>query len=1035
MSVCCHVWKNCNYFNLCAQTVLYVKTQRNIIAHSQTLTLTQRQTDDVFDCLNDLVKDKDIQGINQQECIRELANIRKGNDTISNLRQLKDDTNDIRENVRKVIIILNEQQEERRKQLEEKTRQQNESNKILRDRVKVYVGFILLCVFPLCLGYISHQISDIGVEVRTFNDCISEQFNAPFYQDFPLLGYLENHKIFVGREWLFKDIRTALENGSEKALILSAEMGYGKSAVFKQIICASKDESALWLKERVVAFHVCRFDVKSTRSAARFVYRLAAFLITRLPGFKEVFDSEVPQCGLIFETFRCEDDIEACFDQAILMPLSKMQTRDMKIVLLDAMDECVDYHTNANVVFELISRRLWKLPEWLKWVMFSRDIPLEKNHEHQFLRRKLVLNDSQNAHDIEQYLKLSIKNADEYPKPPTFLLATMITESTKKSFNESIKIEEIYEYNFNHLFERGAQYATAKCILELIIASTDPISINDIENILQRIKNKMAVNDAVARLKSVVSTNDNKLCFIHQSFFDWLSCNRSRVYQVNKTHGHLLLAVHLFSQAPPPLVNLSIHVALSEDLKLQERFRQMDVRNVKNERYPLHSLARKHHSPEALSLLLTHFPNVHILDENYETVAFIAAAQGHVDQLGFLHTKGEVLSFRKEISTKTMELENKCNYEWFHCKTGHILLPGYNLLHVAIHNGRFEIVKYLLENVNQTVLKARTGTGLTALELACTRCDLDDYKIIKQYYADIGGCAYFAATKNCLNMFQYFQQENLIFDCITEQNASPAPDDASVNLIGDHLTGYNLQVFLNFNISILHVAIMNGSVETARFLIENYPNLMECQNAFGITPMLWSVLLNKTELFQLMIYRVNMDRCGRLSDMAMSLIIEADVTYLNFLQLTPCMSLFLCPTDWTFNELAIALNRHDLIELVMKQNLPNRVIKHILTDTDILKVKLMDDHINNFKASNVFKHMLEESLEYEKRLKAIKWYGKQILPTSAINHKQTATDYVIPKSMDDHINNIKADSNVIKRMLKVILEKEAHLKAIKGYGK
>ena len=951
MSVCCHVWKNCNYFNLCAQTVLYVKTQRNIIAHSQTLTLTQRQTDDVFDCLNDLVKDKDIQGINQQECIRELANIRKGNDTISNLRQLMDDTNDIRENVRKVIIILNEQQEERRKQLEEKTRQQNESNKFLRDRLKVCVGFILLCVFPLCLGYISHQISDIGVEVRTFNDCISEKFNSPFYQDFPLLGYLENHQIFVGREWLFKDIRTALENGSEKALILSAEMGYGKSAVFKQIICASKDGSAFWLRERVAAFHVCRFDVKGTRSAARFVYRMAGFLKTRLSGFKEVFDSEVPSHGLIFDTFRCGDDIEACFDQAILMPLNKMQSRDMTIIVIDAMDECVDYHTNANAIFELISRRLWKLPGWLKWIIFSRDIPLEVNHEHLVLRRKLVLNDLQNVRDIEQYFKFNSKHANDFPKQPTFLLATMITESTKTSSNISIMIEEIYEYNFNHLFERGAQYATAKCIFELMIASLEPLSIDDIDNILQHTKVKMVVNDDVTRLKSVVSTNDDKLSFIHQSFFAWLCSNRSRVYKVNITHGHFLLAVHMFSQTPPPLVDLAIHVALSEDLTLQERFRQMDVRNVKYERYLLHSLARKHHSPEALSLLLTHFQNVHLLDETYETVAFIAAAQGHVDQLRFLQTKGEVLFFQKEISTKTMELENEYRYEVFKCKTCHILLPGFNLLHVAIHYGRFAIVKYLLENVNQTVLKARTGTGLTALELACTRCDLDDYKIIKQYYADMGGCAYFAAYENCLNMFQYFQQENLIFDCITEQNASYEPN---VYLIADHLIRSTFQSILDAHLSILHIAIPNGSVETAKFLIENYPHLMECQNAFGITPMLWSVLFDNTELFQLMIHRVNKDRCGKLSDMVMSFIIEEDLSYLNFIQTIPTMSNYLCPTDWTFYELAIALNRHDLIELVIRQNLSTSVIKHTLTDNDYEKVRRMDDYINYFKTRNFF---------------------------------------------------------------------------------
>jgi len=352
MSVCCHVWKNCNVFKLSAQTVLSVTSQRNKIAHSQTLTLTQKETDAVFDCLNDLVKDKDVQCINQKQCINELANFRKGNDAITNLRQLTEVTYDIKENVRKVIDVLNEQQENRRIQLEEERRKKQAHNQIMRYRLKVFVGFVFLLALPLCLAYDLHNISHKGVTVYRFNNCISEEFSAPFHQNIPLLGYLKNHKIFVGREWLFKDIRTALENGHKKALILKAEIGYGKSAAFKHIICANKDESALWLRERVIAFHVCRFDVRSTRLTARFVRRMAGFLITRLPGFKEIFDSEVSKYGLVYNISDCKEDIEACFDQAILMPLNRMSITKMSIIVFDAMDECFDYHTNDNARFE-----------------------------------------------------------------------------------------------------------------------------------------------------------------------------------------------------------------------------------------------------------------------------------------------------------------------------------------------------------------------------------------------------------------------------------------------------------------------------------------------------------------------------------------------------------------------------------------------------------------------------------------------------------------------------------------------------------
>ena len=932
MSVCCHVWKNCNFFNLSAQTIQRVTSQRNKIAHSQTLTLTQKETDAVFDCLADLVKDKDVQCINQKECMNELANFRKGYDAISNLRQLREDTIDIKENVRKVIDMLNEKQENRRIQLEEKRRKKEAHNQIMRYRLKVF-GFVFFCALPLCLAYDFHHISHKGVTVYRFNNCISEEFDAPFHQNIPLLGYLENHKTFVGREWLFKDIRTALENGHKKALILKAEMGYGKSAAFKHIICANKDESALWLRERALAFHVCRFDVRSTRSPARFVRRMAGFLITRLPGFKEIFDSDVPKYGLVYNISDCKEDIEACFDQAILMPLNRMSITKMSIIVIDAMDECFDYHTNDNAIFELISRRLWKLPDWLKWVIFSRDIPLEINHEHQFLIRKMVLNDSQNVRDIEQYLGVNSKHANDLHGTPTFLLATLITESSRHSFSFTTKIEEIYEDNFNHLFERGAHYTAAKSIFEIMIASLEPICINDIEYILGHMEVRMHVNDAIARIKSVVCRNDDKLSFIHQSFYDWLISNRSRVYQVNIQHGHYILAVHMLNQTPLPLVDLAIHVALSENKTLPDHFKKIDVMNAEHEQFPLHSLVRKHHSPEALSLLQTLFPDVYLLDDHHETVAFIAAALGHVDQLKFLQTKGEVLYFQKETSSKTMNGEMMSEHVIINCKTCHSLLPGFNLLHVAVYNRRYQMVKYLLEHINKTVVVSKTGTGLMPIEIACSLCDVDIFKDLKPYYAYFGVCEYFAAFGNCLNMFNYFREEHFKFGCISEQRLANCVKVVRTEVFAEVSNGMVVGSICLGN-TLLHVATMNGSLEVAKFLIEHYPYLMECRNVLGITPMLISVVYNQTDVFQLMIHRVNKDRCLP-SDFETVLKVAGAQSFVN------SKIFFLCPPDWMFVEIAQYFKRQHMLETVQKHTNTFHVINREVYNKGLRQIKEM----------------------------------------------------------------------------------------------
>jgi len=295
-----------------------VHLQRNKIAHSDSLTLTQKETDDVFDCLMDLVKDKDAKCyINQNECINELANLRRRDDVLVILHELQNESNYTKDNVKTIMNILDEQQEERRKTAE------------CRKRAERFWNTLFICFFVFivpCLAFACgiYNGSDKDTKVYTFNNCISEEFVSPFYQDLPLLGYMENHEYLVGRQWLFEEIRTELDYGDKKALILTADMGYGKSAIFKQIICASEDASALWIKHHVIAFHACWFDVRSTRSPARFVRRLAGFLMTRLPGFKDVFHTLVPKQGLIYETTKCNEDIEACFDQSILLPLDKM---------------------------------------------------------------------------------------------------------------------------------------------------------------------------------------------------------------------------------------------------------------------------------------------------------------------------------------------------------------------------------------------------------------------------------------------------------------------------------------------------------------------------------------------------------------------------------------------------------------------------------------------------------------------------------------------------------------------------------------
>src|SRR5262249_214246 len=68
---------------------------------------------------------------------------------------------------------------------------------------------------------------------------------------------------FTGRAWLFDDIGTWLDGGSEPALLVVGEPGIGKSAIASAIIHQN-------LFGRVLAYHCCQINVRETLKAGRF---------------------------------------------------------------------------------------------------------------------------------------------------------------------------------------------------------------------------------------------------------------------------------------------------------------------------------------------------------------------------------------------------------------------------------------------------------------------------------------------------------------------------------------------------------------------------------------------------------------------------------------------------------------------------------------------------------------------------------------------------------------------------------------------
>src|SRR5205814_1218985 len=82
---------------------------------------------------------------------------------------------------------------------------------------------------------------------------------------------------FVGRDWLFAEIEDWRTKRAEKSLLILGDPGIGKSAIVAELVHRQP--------ERVLAYHCCRADERSTLEPAKIVRALAAQVAQNLPEY------------------------------------------------------------------------------------------------------------------------------------------------------------------------------------------------------------------------------------------------------------------------------------------------------------------------------------------------------------------------------------------------------------------------------------------------------------------------------------------------------------------------------------------------------------------------------------------------------------------------------------------------------------------------------------------------------------------------------------------------------------------------------
>ena len=159
---------------------------------------------------------------------------------------------------------------------------------------------------------------------------------------------------FTGREWVNPEIDRWLSTDSQRAMVIVAEPGVGKSAI------------AAWLtqaRDDVIGIHFCTQQNSRTRDPYEFVASLVGQLHARLPGFAEAVEIKHPDVrrSTATDAFR-ELIVEV---SRALSPLDRP-----RLIVVDSLDEAMEQV--GETVLEVLVQQASDLPAWLRILATTR---------------------------------------------------------------------------------------------------------------------------------------------------------------------------------------------------------------------------------------------------------------------------------------------------------------------------------------------------------------------------------------------------------------------------------------------------------------------------------------------------------------------------------------------------------------------------------------------------------------------------------------------------------------------------------------
>lgn len=363
---------------------------------------------------------------------------------------------------------------------------------------------------------------------------------------------------FIERSWLVPILEKRLQK-SKKSILLTAEMGYGKSTLVANILCAKPTSPWYQFRQQIISYHICRFNYKLLSNPDVFIKNLGGMIIAKIPELGNLILSDDNAMQFLNSKQLCRDDPDSCLEATILHPLKGKFYERQLLIIIDALDEC---NTNDyNKLPKFLFRHLGTFPIFIKFIFTSRNlqeilqfdlehIQLEDFRRSNFEDVSLFLKTKTNMHKKEVDNFLYMTNANFLF---TKLYLHLVNHSSIRNLNKIPKsLGEIYELNFQRVFADPSKFDKFRNVFEILCAAYKPMTEDTILNIISNAKlaEKYEILILIGNdLRHFVRRTKNEITLIHQSLGDFLtnSSRRHLTFYVEKENGHWLMANYLLN--------------------------------------------------------------------------------------------------------------------------------------------------------------------------------------------------------------------------------------------------------------------------------------------------------------------------------------------------------------------------------------------------------------------------------------------------------------------------------------------------------